>query len=547
MANQSIHDAFAQMWTHVKAKINVVATDLNNYKSHTHNYAGSSSAGGPANSANILNTSSKMDYGWNGLNYFNLSGTAGSAAKANDTPTTAWWHILRLNHSNSNGYYTDLAIPFNHDSIYWKTIRNGSVAYSQWVKVLDEKNYSTYIVPKSGGTFTGGITVKTSVWANHDGGECQVGVHSSATNLYLWGNTSTGTRGMYQSGGVNGYVIQCTDSGNTFYGNLTGNAATATTATNSDKLDGYHGSSSATASTYVLRDGNNHAFFGYINSAIGNNENPGVSQIIVTNGSDNFFRKASAAHVRNAMSAMTAVNKNSHYGMARPDGTDTVWIRTTSQGLIPYQSGAKYSGTCSIGTSSWYFQNLYCDRLHGSLLGGKTGECVKVSEDSNLFGPYKSYGNVVHDNSLALGYSDKRWSKVYAGSSSISTSDEREKNIIGKIDGKYKDLFMKLEPILFVWDRPGKYEDDYVHFGLGAQTTEKHARECGIKEWEIAAIEHTYFPENPEDHRTDRYGMAYEEIHMLTMAVVQDNVKKIAKLEYENELLKQRLEALENK
>jgi len=27
---------------------------------------------------------------------------------------------------------------------------------------------------------------------------------------------------------------------------------------------------------------------------------------------------------------------NGYWGMTNPDGTDNVWIRTTSQGLIPY-------------------------------------------------------------------------------------------------------------------------------------------------------------------------------------------------------------------
>ena len=505
---------------------------------------------GTASYANALNQNATMTYGWNGLNYFNISGTAGNAAKVNDTPTSAWWHILRLNHANNSGYYTDLAIPFNDNSIYYKAIRSGAVANSGWVKVLDLINYTSHLVPKTGGTFTGGIEVYTSIWSNHSGGENQVGVHAKSVNLYFWGNTSTNTRGIYQSGTVAGYVVQCTDSGNIFYGNLTGNAETAT---NADKLDGYHGSQGVAGSTYILRDGNGYSYHNYINASCGNNENPSVSQIIVTNGTDNFFRKAGVVHVRKAMSAMSAISANGYYGMGDPAGATNVWIRTTSQGILPYAAGERYSGTCSIGTSTWHFGHLYCDLIHGALRARDTGDCAKVSDDGNLLGPYKTKGSAVNDNMMYLGYTDKRWKKLYAASSAIGTSDEREKNIIGKIDGKYKKLFMKLEPILFIWNRPGD-DDPFIHFGLGAQTTEKHARECGIMESEIAAIEHTYFPKNPEDGRTDRYGMAYEEIHMLTMAVVQDNVKdiidhenRITQLEKENQLLKQRLSILENK
>ena len=54
-------------------------------------------------------------------------------------------------------------------------------------------------------------------------------------------------------------VIRCLNKiyASEFIGKLTGNADTAT---NSDKLDGYHGSSSQSANTYVLRDSNGYVF-----------------------------------------------------------------------------------------------------------------------------------------------------------------------------------------------------------------------------------------------------------------------------------------------
>ena len=103
-------------------------------------------------SANVLNSNTKMDYGWNGLNYFNINGTAGNAAKANDTPTTAWWHIIRCNHANSAGYYTDIAVPFNATSMYYKRITGGAVQNSGWVKMLDALNFNEYAAAKSHGT-----------------------------------------------------------------------------------------------------------------------------------------------------------------------------------------------------------------------------------------------------------------------------------------------------------------------------------------------------------------------------------------------------------
>ena len=97
-----------------------------------------------------------------GLTWFNIEGTAGAAVDTNDTPSSAWWYVLRNRHTNtSNNYYTDIAIPFNDNSIYYKIVRNGSVAYSKWIQVLDVNNYTYTLdgryVLKTGDTMTGNL------------------------------------------------------------------------------------------------------------------------------------------------------------------------------------------------------------------------------------------------------------------------------------------------------------------------------------------------------------------------------------------------------
>lgn len=119
-----------------------------------------------ATTAQYLASNSRMDYGWNGLNYFNINGTAGTAVKANNTPTTAWWHILRFNHANSSGYYTDLAVPFNANSLYYKRVAAGALQNGKWVKVLDELNYtgtldSRYVTLTTNQTVSGIKTFST--------------------------------------------------------------------------------------------------------------------------------------------------------------------------------------------------------------------------------------------------------------------------------------------------------------------------------------------------------------------------------------------------
>lgn len=195
-------------------------TDMYVYNPSNFSVKYAANAGHAAN----LTANNSFDYGVSGVTWFDIDGKAGKGVQVNDTPTSAWWHILRFNHSNSNGFYTDLAVPFNNNSLYYKVIRNGALVNSGWVTVLDSLNYSGYTVPKTGGTFSGSIFT-----AHSTGGETQVGVTHKTGNLYFWGNNSSGTRGIYD--GKKGYIIQVTDTAATFYGALSGNASTATTST----------------------------------------------------------------------------------------------------------------------------------------------------------------------------------------------------------------------------------------------------------------------------------------------------------------------------
>jgi Chaperone of endosialidase len=93
----------------------------------------------------------------------------------------------------------------------------------------------------------------------------------------------------------------------TLSGNATGSAsfngtADATinvTVLDSQKLGGLSPSSAVGANTVVVRDGSGYTFGTYFNSATPNSESAGaaIAQIITTNGSDAFYRKASLASV----------------------------------------------------------------------------------------------------------------------------------------------------------------------------------------------------------------------------------------------------------
>lgn len=78
---------------------------------------------------------------------------------------------------------------------------------------------------------------------------------------------------------------------------------------NADTVDGFHASQTRdAANTAVVRDASGHVQLNYINSDTENDENPAVSQILVTNGTDGYYRKASLAHLKNNLGVKYLTN-----------------------------------------------------------------------------------------------------------------------------------------------------------------------------------------------------------------------------------------------
>lgn len=160
----------------------------------------------------ILGSNSSTNSGdVGGLTWFNIEGTAGAAVDTNDTPSSAWWYILRNRHTNqSNNYYTDVAIPFNDKSIYYKIVRGGGVVDSKWIKVLDVDNYTYTLdgryVLKTGDTMTGNLRIKAT-----DTSERFVDVYNSTGHIYL--DATNGRMGIWTNiGGVSTWLISTTKS-----------------------------------------------------------------------------------------------------------------------------------------------------------------------------------------------------------------------------------------------------------------------------------------------------------------------------------------------
>ena len=107
-----------------------------------------------------------------------------------------------------------------------------------------------------------------------------------------------------------------------------------------------------------------------------------------------------------------AVSANGYYGMARPDGNTSDWIRTTTTGIIPYQSGGAGGGHCGLGTSSWYFGAAYIDTVN--CVNTNASGYLQANGLINTYSEYQSQkGKRDWRFGSATGNGDQNWFGFY--------------------------------------------------------------------------------------------------------------------------------------
>ena len=214
---------------------------------------------------------------------------------------------------------------------------NGSANISIPVTALNASVLSAGTVPSAriSGAYTGITQVGTltaGVWNATAITDTYLATISTAGKVSNSATTAT------NSNGANSIVARDASgnfSANTITANLSG---TATTGTNWGAYGAVPaaGTSFGTANTIGRSDANGYTYFGYINSSTANNENPTVSQVIVTNGSDNFYRKASVAQVGASLTSLNASNissgtlANARTTASSANGASTIIARDAS-------------------------------------------------------------------------------------------------------------------------------------------------------------------------------------------------------------------------
>ena len=127
------------------------------------------------------------------------------------------------------------------------------------------------------------------------------------------------------------------------------------------------------------------------------------------------------------------------------------------------------------------------------------------------------------DGAGSLGFSDYRWSVVYAQTGTITTSDREKKTDISYALERYDALFEKLRPASY---RLKSGTSGRTHTGLVAQDVEQALRECGLTGKDFAA-----FVKTPGTDGGADYGLRYEELIALCIRQVQMLRERVRKLE----------------
>lgn len=148
-------------------------------------------------------------------------------------------------------------------------------------------------------------------------------------------------------------------------------STTKVTNLHADLLDGYHATTSSSASTIVARDSSKYVYLNYINSDTGRGENGVLDQFICTNSSDNFYRKYSRDYVRVRLNDfinncktldLTSLDQNTYYPCSV---TVSAKEPTTINIFVSLNSGSKPSWSTHT--------NGFTMNLSWQVLGGGWG------------------------------------------------------------------------------------------------------------------------------------------------------------------------------
>lgn len=337
---------------------------------------------------------------------------ATSSTKTGKPPEDS--NVLQMNWDNNGGWDTQFAISNGSSPhSYIRSQNNGT--WGNWTTLLDSSNYNNYSPSKTG-------TGASGTW----------GINITGASGSCTGNAATASN----ASKVNGHTVNSdvpsgakfTDTNTTYpisYRTIDNNFASKyRTQTKGNTSAGDYISTLRCETNLVpyapqygsglgWGRGDTHGYL-YMNY--------NSPQVYVGAGNADKLNWAkqlafadhthSYTEITNRPTLIKAVSKNGYWGMADHDGSDSNWIRTTTAGIIPYQSGGAGAGHCGIGTSSWYFSNAYIDTVN--CVNTNASGYLQANGLINTYSEYQSQkGSRDWRFGSATGNGDQNWFGFY--------------------------------------------------------------------------------------------------------------------------------------
>ena len=311
--------------------------------SHTHNYAGSSTAGGPATLIAMarVKQDSKVFPGQNRVKFEEY--TAGDSY---NLPTNAWYHIISMQGADTR-YGTQIAIGMTTNKrMYFRNYNESS--WQDWTRVSIDGHTHSYL-PLAGGTMTGNIefgAVTSTTYPAESKGLIFSGSTDGASIFYRVIASDQGE-----------LVLKTRDDGNC----IIRMENSLPNAKNTIKFDTY----------------NSYIYSNYFNAGCGA-ETPNTSSYIIYANSDGWLRKSTLANIKTilglgsaAYTASSAYAAAGHaHGLGHSNFTVAINSTTNTWAAIGVDGTNKYV-LKSIRTNTNAPPYLLNDFSAGIVFGGE--------------------------------------------------------------------------------------------------------------------------------------------------------------------------------
>jgi hypothetical protein len=219
--------------------------------------------------------------------------------------------------------------------------------------------------------------------------------------------------------------------------------------------------------------------------------------------------------------------------LTHEDGTPATSVRPITV-RMRYKNAAGATIRCSAQTlPKFSTTTVYLGEKISELLEWSPQTAtVRVGQSANIrshanFVPDHSSGVSYTENNMKSGYSlgdeTRRWSTVYAATSSIVSSDRNEKNTITPLADKHSEVFDKLVPVTYKFN---VNTSDRLHLGLIAQDVKQTLDEVGIDSKDFAA-----YCEWEKKDGTIGCGLRYEEFISMCIYEIQKLKTQVKELE----------------